>query len=973
MDESTKIYLSVLPIRNIVVTLRFIDDANPRFYHQLELTSMLRHWLPDNEAFERSFRIDAPEAGQSGYRAGDLYRFTLYALGECDDHLLQLLQGLQALPASAVTQQKAVPFRNNIALYSLQDGFDESPFYDIPSLCCYDHESLQQEVSLWQNIRHLRLRWISPARLLKDKQQRQSLKGEARFCRDSEDIDARLLLSRLHDRFAEFHRHHSVAGPITRSGPPPVNTHYTHLFWVDNEYHDASGKGHVIGGLSGLIEFSFNPDTQTDAIWPLLILGQFTGIGQRTSFGYGRYLLETLDEGVTHRRCLPAQSLIMRAATEENLQAAYRHILQNTSHHQDDELLQLEEDETAGNDTLEDLQNRMQDLQQLRYQAPELHGYLIEKSDGGVRPLSVPPFRDRILQRALAQIITPALEQLFYQGSYGYRPGRSRITAKQQIQLAWRQGYRWVYESDIEDFFDSVQLKRLQERLVALYDNDPAISAIINWMSAPVRFEGELIQRKNGLPQGSPLSPLMANLMLDDFDSDMQQAGFLLIRYADDFIVLCKDREQAEQAHLLAQQSLAEHGLALNQEKTHIKPIEQGFKYLGYLFVNDMALDVGKDKSKEPEQKQTQPHPWLSNIAAKPASKLKQQQVEQLLDQWAHRNSLQLGEREQSGALLCITGNNAIISTSTKQIQVHRDDKLLYNLPWRSLQAILLFGNHHFTTPAMHAAMEAEIPVHFASSSGQYRGTLWNAQPANYSHLLWIKQSLLFSDPDNALYAAQQVVKSRLIHMKETLRQRKLLTGHAGIDKALRQIGSCKQLAELNGHEGNATRVYFQLLQHAVPEEFGFNGRNRRPPTDPFNALLSLGYTMLYGYTESIIRASGLLPWVGFYHQPHGKHATLASDLMEPFRHLVERTALTVLNKQTLKVEDFEYRNSGACYLHNSARRKYLAALTQRLEISIRARGQEEAQPILAHLQTQCQSLIGWINSGEPFHAWRIR
>jgi hypothetical protein len=89
MDETIKIYLSVLPIRNIVVTLKFTDNAKPRFYHQLELTSMLRHWLPDNGAFEQNFRIDAPEAGQSNYQAGDFYRFTLYALGDCEHYLIR--------------------------------------------------------------------------------------------------------------------------------------------------------------------------------------------------------------------------------------------------------------------------------------------------------------------------------------------------------------------------------------------------------------------------------------------------------------------------------------------------------------------------------------------------------------------------------------------------------------------------------------------------------------------------------------------------------------------------------------------------------------------------------------------------------------------------------------------------------------------------------------------------------------------
>ncbi len=195
-----------------------------------------------------------------------------------------------------------------------------------------------------------------------------------------------------------------------------------------------------------------------------------------------------------------------------------------------------EQDEEPSDAPLERLNRDIDKLIRGEYQAPHLRGYLIPKLDNGVRPLAIPPAYDRVLQRALAQILTPALEKLMYLHSHGYRPGRSRMTARYDIQAAWRAGYRWVYESDIEDFFDSVNLQRLRDRLAAIYGDDPLVNAIIGWMSADVQFQNETIQRKNGLPQGAPLSPLMANLMLDDFDSDMEKAGFYLIRFADDCV-----------------------------------------------------------------------------------------------------------------------------------------------------------------------------------------------------------------------------------------------------------------------------------------------------------------------------------------------------------------------------------------------------------------------------------------------------
>lgn len=132
--------------------------------------------------------------------------------------------------------------------------------------------------------------------------------------------------------------------------------------------------------------------------------------------------------------------------------------------------------------------------------------YQLRTADGGFsyrRPLPAAS----LLTRAL-QALSPAVESLFSAGVHGYRPGRSRITASHAIQAAWRAGYRWVYESDVRDFLDSVNLGRLRERLSALFGDDPVVDAVGAWLAAPVRFQGERIERVNGLPQGSPLSPL---------------------------------------------------------------------------------------------------------------------------------------------------------------------------------------------------------------------------------------------------------------------------------------------------------------------------------------------------------------------------------------------------------------------------------------------------------------------------------
>ncbi|HFQ13367.1 MAG TPA: CRISPR system precrRNA processing endoribonuclease RAMP protein Cas6, partial [Gammaproteobacteria bacterium] len=324
-SASDDLLLSVLPIRHLIVTLRFTASARPRFFHQLEISAWLRYWFSDDEEFERFLRIDCPEAGHSPYQTGDYYRFSLFGLA-CPDALLQrLIENLQALPASAPVSDAKAPFRNNLRLIELQDGFTDATVRSVEDLSLYDFETLMQETAIWREQRYQRLRWISPVRLLKDKTRRKDLKGEARFCHDASDIDMPLLLSRLHDRLADSARRDGRDIP-RRPPPPNIDARYTHVFWLDNHYTDARGGQHVVGGLCGLIEFDCGADSGLQALLPLLVLGQFTGMGQRSAFGMGRYLLETPDGCVTHRRCLPARSLLMRAMDPDNLEQAWSHI-----------------------------------------------------------------------------------------------------------------------------------------------------------------------------------------------------------------------------------------------------------------------------------------------------------------------------------------------------------------------------------------------------------------------------------------------------------------------------------------------------------------------------------------------------------------------------------------------------------------------------------------------------------------------
>jgi group II intron reverse transcriptase/maturase/CRISPR-associated endonuclease Cas1 len=973
----------LLPLRLLVVTLECLAPSEPRYFHQAALTAYLRFLLGDAPDYDTQIRIDAPESGRVLYRPGDCYRFSIICLAGGEPLLVRLIEGLRALPHSAEKTARPLPFRDNWRLRALHDAFTERGVDSVPELAGYDLDTLQREAALWADRTAFRWRWLSPARLLIAKERRSGRKGETRYCRNADDLPPRLLLSRLHDSTADLLRRRG--SPDTPRGEPPqIAYRDAHLFWLDSEYAAADGEEQVMGGIAGRLEIM---GTLTPAWWRLAILGQYLGMGQRTAFGFGRYQIGTPDGGVSYRRPLPAASLLTHADDPDNLARAWRHVFADSAN-----LPGLDpEDEPApdldtGPDDGEDPDSQLPDaplaalhadmnrLCSGTYAVPELRGHLIPKTDGGVRPLAVPPLRDRVLQRAVHQALSPAIEGLLAQGAHGFRPGRSRITASRAIQAAWRAGYRWVYESDVRDFFDSVNLDRLRDRLEALYDQDPLVDALIAWMRAPVRFQGELIERANGLPQGSPLSPLMANLMLDDFDSDMQAAGFHLIRFADDFIVLCKDPEEARRAGEAAAESLAEHGLALHPDKTRITAMDDGFRYLGYLFVNDLVVDVSGARAGLPDSDKIPPNSWLARLAERAPERMhKADTLEDIVARIAHNEPVPLGERDDEGALLCITGAPCLVATRDKHLHVLRDDQTVHHIPWSGLQAVILFGNHQITTPALHAALEQDIPIHLATGMGGYRGVLWSGEPGEQGHRLWLHQLGRLGDPETALAAAREVVGARLHHMKETLRLRERAWDAKVLDNAIRNINQPDNIDSLRGLEGSATADYYRCIAETLPEEMGFDGRNRRPPRDPFNVLLSLGFTLLYGYSDSILRSAGLLPWHGFYHQGRGRHAALASDLMEPFRHVVERAALTLVQRGEIGPANFSQSPAGACIIESAARRKYLALLIQRFETPVKAIGDETAEKLFTHLRRQALSLRTHIAEGTPFKAWRIR
>lgn len=210
------------------------------------------------------------------------------------------------------------------------------------------------------------------------------------------------------------------------------------------------------------------------------------------------------------------------------------------------------------------------------------------KGDGETRSLSIPVVRDRVAQTAVLQQIEPILEKEFESCSFAYRKGRSVRQAVLHIKALHEQGYRWVVDADIDAFFDSVAHDLLLEKVRRYIDDETLVALIGLWVRAEI-WDGQTLGRiEKGIPQGSPISPILANLFLDELDEAMLGKGFAYVRYADDFILLARDPGEATDALELSRQVLER--LHLELDEADIVSFDQGFSYLGVLFLKSLIM-----------------------------------------------------------------------------------------------------------------------------------------------------------------------------------------------------------------------------------------------------------------------------------------------------------------------------------------------------------------------------------------------
>jgi len=664
------------------------------------------------------------------------------------------------------------------------------------------------------------------------------------------------------------------------------------------------------------------------------------------------------------------------------------------------------------------------------YQPEPLKRVWLARPGKSPRGLAIPAVRDRILQTSITLALTPRVENELEDCSFAYRQGRGVRQAAERINYYQRQGYRWVVDADIESFFDTIPHAGLLTRLETLVPEAALIELVAQWLTAEIIDQGRRHRPRQGIPQGSPISPLLANLYLDTLDEALLDANHVLVRYADDFVVLAKTRERAEDALELTRDVLERIALRLNPIKTRIVNLEQGLEFLGWHFVRSLSMPKTWRDDRLPSDSPVSLAPPSDDTpdAMQQALQEAMRETGRLPDSTPATPSLTAlssGELEVSSKVgqsltpvhqsertvtqthipakdddldtdveaadtagdecpeltplaplqrtLYLVDRKVSLSVDNQRYLVKRGEQSILSLPAVNVDQIMIFGQVPVSNACLQLAARHHCPVAFLSWFGRCYGRF---EPGGSQSMpLLMAQLASQTQAGFDLSIARQLIAAKLRHsaliLKRAQRHHKAGSSVAHAIVRLRELErglSSTSVDSLRGSEGGAAALYWKAFIELIPAPWQMSRRLAHPAPDPVNALLSLGYSILYNSVAGLLQARGIHAGLGYLHVAGGEHHALASDLMEPYRaYVVDATLLHLLHTRQLDPADYRIEG-GRCLLGQDSTRAFIRTLEHRFNTIQQHPQDAERMDLRRIIDRDILQLVSALRTGDPGH-----
>lgn len=341
--------------------------------------------------------------------------------------------------------------------------------------------------------------------------------------------------------------------------------------------------------------------------------------------------------GMERKQRMKTKGLMEQILDRENLNRAYLQVVRNKGAEGVDGMPYTE----LSNHLKENGELIKEQLRTRKYKPQPVRRVEIPKPNGGTRNLGVPTVTDRLIQQAIAQVLTPIYEELFHEHSYGFRPSRNAQQAILKGLEMMNDGYDWIVDIDLEKFFDTVNHDKLMTLMTRTIKDGDVISIVRKFLVSGIMIDDEYKESVIGTPQGGNLSPLLSNIMLNELDEEMEGRGLNFVRYADDCIIMVKSEKAANRVMKSLTKFIEEKlGLKVNAEKSKISRPRQ-LKFLGFGFYYDRH---GKQYKAKPHttsiEKFKMKMKKLTTRSWGVSNKVKVEQLNQLIRGWINYFSI---------------------------------------------------------------------------------------------------------------------------------------------------------------------------------------------------------------------------------------------------------------------------------------------------------------------------------------------
>jgi len=625
-------------------------------------------------------------------------------------------------------------------------------------------------------------------------------------------------------------------------------------FWSENPY-GINEKG--------------SEDTLNGLIFSISIKGQFTaqfleriaegyifGKGKRRSHGSGFYNIEGISDNFTKKINNMGFNLLKCAMSTDNIMLALKKLALDSS---GDEIQALEDLIRAPISWLNGVAEQVLNGE---YNYLEYRHCSIPKKNGSIRKLSLPSILDKLIHKSIQETLSQSVDSRKYpilnKCNYGFRKGVSYKDAVNKAHLSLKNSFEFGLKIDIKDFFPSINTGLLLQQLKSIFGLDPVVreieSIIIGWQNNKI----------SGLPQGSPLSPILSNIYLTPFDNlFLNDNDCIMLRYADDILILFNNKNLEMDIRNRCRLRLNSLLLDDNPDKTFFIKRGEPFVYLGHNIDGKLPPEKVRD---------------LTSLNWQPVAVRK-----------------------------FLTGTPLFITTVTQNIKADNDYIELFSygikqkFKWNEISTIIVIGTPSFSQDFIFNTLKYNIDIIFLTVWGEIKG--FNHYSLKVQDNFKDFQLEYSENSKLKLIYVKNIVIAKIYNSIYLLKHYNM--PYSEIFKYVEKVEHGDSIEQIRGYEGTVARLYFEYIRELV-KPFEFSTRSYHPPRDETNALLSLGYTLLFNRFTSLIKSNDIDPYLGFYHIKHGNHTTLASDLMEPFRFISDFVTISLLKDKDITMDDFK-------------------------------------------------------------------